>query len=991
MALKCPHCRAENPDTSRLCAACGTGLEPAPGAVLKTQTLETPPRNPLLGALFAGKYRILRELGRGGMGEVYLAEDTALARTVALKLLPEERGGDPESRERLVREAKAAAALDHPYVCSIHEVGEADGRLYFVMEYVAGRTLRDRITEGPLPVKQALEVAAEVAEALQSAHEKGLVHRDIKPANIMLMEKGHAKVMDFGLAKALPGRRPPAEPGQEPTSLTKDGISPGTPAYMSPEQLRGEEADQRSDIFSFGLVIYEMLTGRHPFQGETGYATASAILKESPRPLAELVPGIPAPLQQVLDGMLAKDPGSRYASAQAVLHDLQSVRSGLPAAGGFWRSLKPVRLAVTAGVLVVAAVAAVWLASLIFFKSAARALAFEERDWILITDFENLTGDRVFDGSLETALTVGIQQSQYVNVFPRARVWETLRRMRRSEVKTVDEGVGREVALREGVKGLLVCQISKIGEEYLLASRIVDPATQVAVFSHAARATGKDAVLSVLDDTARTVRRELGESLARISGRRLPLFRATTSSLEALKLYTDATLGGQKSPVPLLEQALAMDPDFALAHAELGRKWSQVGNRVKAEEHFQKSLGLLDRLTTREQLWIRAIVEDWRGNREKGIENYRAYLEQYPDDSSGWFRMGYACMLMDRDDEGIAAFNKVIAIDGFSAAAHINIATIFRGQGKYEEALASYRKAFEIDPSWETAPYVNSEYGFILVRLGRVPEAAQTFEKMVKQAEPALQARGRRSAAYLKIYQGRYAEAVKDLRIAIQVNRTAKLTLSEMRDHLILATVLSRKKDLAGFRNEMAAVERIRQELKVEPFFLYLIGKVEARSGWAAEARRLFEELKIRLGDVLATSTVSRTSQTDQRSFAALRAEVELAAKRYDAAIEAFEASRGLGSKDAEEGLASCYRQKGDRENAVKEYEAFLREMVLGLEAQESWILAHYELGKLYEEEGRREDALRSYERFLEIWRDADPDTVEVADARKRLAQLKSG
>ena len=990
MALKCPHCRAENPDTSRYCAACGTGLGKAPDAVLETRTLETPPRSPLLGTLFAGKYRILSELGRGGMGEVYLAQDAALARTVALKLLPEERGRDPESRERLVREAKAAAALDHPYVCSIHEVGEADGRLYFVMEYVEGRTLRDRIAEGPLPVKQALEVAAEVAEALQSAHEKGLVHRDIKPANIMLMEKGHAKVMDFGLAKALPGRRPPAEPGQEPTSLTKDGVSPGTPAYMSPEQLRGEEVDQRSDIFSFGMVIYEMLTGRHPFKGETGYTTASAILKESPRPLAELIPGIPAPLQQVLDRMLAKDPGSRYASTQAVLQDLQSVRSGLPAAGGFWRSLKPVRLAVTAGVLVVAAVAAVWLASLIFFKSAARALAFQERDWILITDFENLTGDQVFDGSLETALTVGIQQSQYINVFPRARVWETLRRMRRSEVKTVDEVVGREVALREGIKGLLVCQISKIGEEYLLASRIVDPATQVAVFSHAARATGKDAVLSALDDTARTVRRELGESLARISGRRLPLFRATTSSLEALKLYTDAKLG-QKSPVPLLEQALAMDPDFALAHAEIGMKWSQFGNRVKAEEHFQKALGLLDRLTTREQLWIRALVEDWRGNREQGIQNYKAYLAQYPDDSSAWFRLGYACMITDRDDEGIAAFNKVIAIDGFSAAAHVNIATIYRGLGKDEEALASYRKAFEIDPSLETALFVNSEYGFLLLRLGRVAEAAQTFEKMVKQAEPVLQARGRRSAGYLKMYQGRYAEAAKDLREAIRLNRTAKLALSEMRDHLILAMALSRKKDLAGFRNEMAAVERIRQELKVEPFFLYLIGKVEARSGRPAEAGRLLEELKTRLGDLLATSTISRSSQSDQRSFSALRGEVELAAKRYDAAIVAFESARGIGSNDAEEGLASCYRQKGDRENAVKEYEAFLQGRALGLESQESWILAHYELGKLYEEKGERESAAKYYERFLEIWRDADPDIIEVPEARKRLAQLKSG
>jgi len=231
--MKCPHCRADNPESSLFCAACGTGLGTGPdAAVLQTRTLETPPRSPLIGTLLAGKYKILKELGRGGMGEVYLAEDTALARTVALKLLPEEKYRDPKSRERLVREAKAAAALDHPYVCSIHEIGEADGRLFFAMEYVEGRTLRERIAQGPIPVRQALDIAVEVAEALQCAHEKGLVHRDIKPANIMLMEKGHAKVMDFGLAKAVTSVRPPGVQEEVLTSLTRDGLSPGTPAYM---------------------------------------------------------------------------------------------------------------------------------------------------------------------------------------------------------------------------------------------------------------------------------------------------------------------------------------------------------------------------------------------------------------------------------------------------------------------------------------------------------------------------------------------------------------------------------------------------------------------------------------------------------------------------------------------------------------------------------------------------------------------------------------
>jgi serine/threonine protein kinase len=505
--MKCPHCRADNPDTSRFCAACGTGLgAPPETGALQTHTLQAPAQSPLVGTLFAGKYKILRELGRGGMGEVFLAEDIALSRTVALKLLPEEKYRDPESRERLIHEAKAAAALDHPYVCSIHEVGEAEGRVFFVMEYVEGRTLRDRIAQGPIPVRQALEIALEAAEALQSAHEKGLVHRDIKPANIMLMDKGHAKVMDFGLAKVLAGRPKPGATEEVLTSLTRDGLSPGTPAYMSPEQLRGEMLDHRSDIFSFGMVLYEMLTGVHPFKGDTGFTTASAILKESSRPLADRIAEVPEPLQQVLDKMLAKDPRKRYPSMQSVLEDLRSIQSGLPAEGKITRFLKPLRAAAAAGILVVAVLAAAWLVKTLFFKSAAEALAFQERDWILIADFENLTDDPVFDGSLETALTVGIQQSQYVNVFPPSRIQETLRRMRRPDAKKVDESLGREIALREGIKGLLACSISQVGENYLLTARIIDPDKQTAVYSDSSRAKGKEEVLGSLDDLARKLR-----------------------------------------------------------------------------------------------------------------------------------------------------------------------------------------------------------------------------------------------------------------------------------------------------------------------------------------------------------------------------------------------------------------------------------------------------------------------------------------------------
>src|SRR4030042_5573426 len=417
--MKCAKCLTDNPDSSRFCSSCGTELcHSADILMSKTMTSPFGRKAVVKGTTLAGKYTVLAELGRGGMGEVYLAEDTTLERKVAIKRLPEEMYQDLTARSRFIREAKAAAALDHPYICSVHEVGETENRLFFAREYVEGKTLRDRILEGPLPLKQALQIAMEIAEALQVAHEKGIIHRDIKPANIMLMEKGHAKVMDFGLAKQVMSAGQETAQAERSMTLTEEGQAPGTPAYMSPEQLKGKTLDQRSAIFSFGIMLYEILSAVHPFKKETVLTTVSAILSEEPQPIAGLIKGLPDPLQQIIRKMLAKDPGQRYQSMKDVQIDLKKVQADLTAGPRLLRFLKPLRLALTAVVLVLAVIAAAWLAKVLFFKTPAKALAFQERDWILITDFATPTGEQVFDGSLETALTVGTQQSQYVNVFP---------------------------------------------------------------------------------------------------------------------------------------------------------------------------------------------------------------------------------------------------------------------------------------------------------------------------------------------------------------------------------------------------------------------------------------------------------------------------------------------------------------------------------------------------------------------------------------------
>jgi len=987
--MRCPRCQHLNQDDSRFCADCGEPLgrsSPSPDAEV-TKTLSAPPVGHEWppGRTLAGKYTILGELGKGGMGEVYLAEDTTLDRKVALKFLPEAAYRNPAMRARFVSEAKAAAALDHPYICSIHEVGETEGKLFFVMEFIAGRTLRDRLQAGPLPCEEALRAAAEIAEALQAAHEKGIIHRDIKPANIMLTGEGHAKVMDFGLAKHY--ARPDGETAASGPAgtVTGENATPGTPAYMSPEQVRGKELDPRSDIFSFGIVLYEMLSGRHPFKKDTGLTTMSAILSEEPPPITGVADGLPEGIRILVDRMLAKEPGDRYASMADVLAALRDLIASLQGAKAWF---KPVRLALTAAVLCVTVLGAAWLARELFFKTPAKALAFQARDWILITDFENHTGEPVFDAGLETALTVSIQQSQYVNVFPPARIQETLRRMQRTGVARIDEAVGREIALRGGIKGMLVCAIGKVGGDYLLTARLVDPDKQTAVFSDSTRTKRADDILACLDDLAKKVRHGLGESMGRIAARQLGLVRATTASFEALKYYSAARRASGEMILQLLKQALELDPEFALAHVETGVRYYIASDRVKGEEHFEKALSLMDRLTMREKLWIRALIEDWRGNRDEGIRNYMAYLAEYPDDSAAWFRLAYARMVSGEYEPAIEAFKNVVEIDKESANAKVNIATCFNSLNNTEEALKYYQQSFALNPDLETGNFTNHEYGFLLVRMGKIDDAERTFLKMTGVSDKWRKPRGFRSLGLLEMYRGRYEAAEENFQEAVRINVGLKAGLSEFRDRIFLAIVLLKRGRIAAFEKEVAAAEKANAETKVEPFFLARLGTLYARAGKVREAERIMDSLKARLGDLLAASGIARSNQTDQASFERLKGEVELAKGRIEEAMASFASVASLRELQLEDALALAYFKSGDIDKAIGAYQAFIEQDVLGGEAQESWVLAHYRLGMLFEKKGDRAEAAKCFGRFLEIWKDADPGMPEVADARHRLAGL---
>jgi tetratricopeptide (TPR) repeat protein/predicted Ser/Thr protein kinase len=938
-------------------------------------------------------YKVVAKLGQGGMGEVYLAEDTSLGRRVALKVLPEDRQQDPVARQRLLREAKAAAALDQPYICSIHEVDEADGLTFIVMEYVEGETLRQRLARSLLGIDEVLRLGGEVAEALEDAHQKGIVHRDLKPANIMLTRKGHAKVMDFGLAKQ--SAAPEGESGaiRTATALTSAGVAVGTLTYMSPEQLKGDRVDGRSDIFALGIVLYEALTGVHPFARPRDMETASAILHDSLPPLARYARGMPDLLEHVVAKMLAKDPDERYQSAHEVRTDLaQIVRDRLSgSAGAPLRAVAPRRAwrrwLIPAAVAVVAVGA--WWGLAGYLRLPATALAFNERDWITIADFDNRTGDPVFDRSLDTAMAVSIQQSKYVNVFPRSRVQQTLARMRRPETARFDENLAREVAVREGVKAVLVCRISRVGEEYSLTAELVDPNAQVVVSSQAVRAAGRNGVLGALDELAQQTREKLGESLSSIANQRVGLPRATTASLEALKAFAESRRARGQTVQQLLKQAIGLDPDFAMAHADVGVNYYIGNNRQAGEEHFKKALSLLDRLTQRERLWITAVVEDWRGNRQQGIENYRTYLSQYPDDPRAWFRLGYTCMITQQYESAIDAFEHALKIDPSESAAHVNIATCYNSMRQNEKALASYQRAFALDKENLTGPFVNSEYGFLLVRMGRLDEARQTFEKMLAVGTPEKTARGHRSLALLAMYRGRYDEAIRELNEAVSINKTNGYQLSELRDRLFLVNALRTKGATAAVQRELNAVQQVLTQFKPGVSWLEMAGRSFARNGRTAEAAALLKVASTRLGDLVVSSAVNQSDRHDRATYEVLRGEVDLAQKRYVAAVAAFEEAERLSAETATESLALAESQRGNLDRAVEWYERLLSQDALGTEQQEPWLLAQYQLGRIHEQKKDPARAVKAYDTFLTIWKDADPDLPAVADAKRRLAKLR--
>lgn len=1015
-SVQCPKCYTVNPEDTQFCSKCGSTLEEVqetlsyatPEEVLPDKIIYFKP-----GEIFDNRYRIVEEIGRGGMGRVYKAEDTELNITVALKIIRPKYSLNPLFIERFKKETLTARSISHEHVIRIYDLGEAEKIKYISMEYIKGQNLREFIhTSGSLSPETAVNMTKQMCEALKAAHQKGIVHQDLKPSNIMIDNNGQIYIMDFGLARSL--------------YIQEEGIArgiTGTPQYMSPEQARGEKVDQRSDIYSLGIMMYEMLTGKPLFKAKSKAEYIKKHITEIPKSPSKINPNIPHLIENIVLKCLEKDRERRYQSVEEILFDLNRLK------------LEPKPVSLTSWIkrhwyLVFSAILLLFIATSVYLwkKSPPSPFLKGKRISLAIMYLMNNTGDKSLDYMGKTfceLLVADLLQSQHIRVITGDRLYNILKNLDLLEVSTYSSEDLKQVAALGGVDYILQGNITRAGEIFRINTSLHESNTMEPIGAERIEGKGEESIFSMVDGLTRKIKEDFdlsAESIAQDIDK--DVMTITTNSSEALKYYIDGKLLFRErkfqESINALEKAIALDPEFALAYVKISEDYYYLGNLEQGDKYLTRTLSLLNKVSEREYYLILAYAAY---SPQSAMENYQKLLELYPDDLEGNGYLAARYRNMEEWDLAQERFEKVIEIDPkdeisyenlayiymakglyekarkillsnqhlftSQVAFHVRLGTSYLCEGKYDLALQEANKAKSLEPDDFEA---NELVGHVYHIKGDFEAAENVYRQLIDGDNFMVQYMGRLWLYHLYLMCGEYERLKSEIRQGLE--HFQKFNFKQGLFNLKILTVyknLQKKpfpETLEVANQALEAANEVGYS-DYKNFALHFRGLVYAKMKRFKEARENAEKLKQLIEE--------SGRKKHMRHYHRLMGEIARAEGDISRAIDNFEIAVSLLSKQRIktdvhilylDSLASAYYENGNLEKAQKEYEKIIALTIGRLRWGDKYPQAFYRLGKISQMKGNRKKAIEYYDKFLEIWANADPELPEKLDARNQLAAL---